>query len=208
MESAVVQRLGEKEVKDGAVRIEVDGALKERMRALEPARGFFGDTALYQRFEIFGIQAKPFFELLQAALEYSAFTVGDLEISAGNAHSLVQRERARERDDGFVRQSFAEIKNAEVVVRAGIRGVDSPCERPQDFDLSAFRGCQWAGSCRWGHLLSLRAPRGRLHRTRSSREPAERIRAGSRLAPRERIPSLRKGWACWPPERGRPESSR
>ena len=117
---------------------------------------------MYQRFQIVRIGAQTLLELLQSTLESAAFTVGDLEISARNAHALVQRQCARERDDRFLGQPFAEIEDAKVVVRAGVRGIDSTGERAKDVDFTAGRGCQWAGSCRCAHglLYSHRAKNG------------------------------------------------
>ena len=128
MEPSVVERFGEQKVKDRAVLILVDGALEERMRALQTSSRLFRDAALYQRFQIVRIGAQTLLELLQSTLESAAFTVGDLEISAGNTHALVQRQCAREGDDRFLGQAFAEIEDAKVVVRAGVRGIYSTGE--------------------------------------------------------------------------------
>src|SRR6202022_2300557 len=180
------------EMQHRAVGIEVDRALKERVRPLEPAGCLLRYSALYQRLQILGIRSQPFLEVVQPALEDSAFPVRNLEISPCHTYALVERQRARERDDRLVRQSFSEIEDSEVVVCARVRRIDSSRERPQDVDLTAMRGCRWAGSCRWGHGVSLRAPRGRLRRRRSDRGQAERTRAGSRRAPPGRTRSRHK----------------
>src|ERR1700693_6409042 len=117
------------------------------MGPLESAGGLFRYSTLYKRFEILGIRSQPLLEVVQPALENSALPVGNLQISPCDAHALVERQRARERNDGFVRQSLSEIQDSQVVVCARIRRIDSACERPQDVDLTAISGCRWAGSC-------------------------------------------------------------
>src|SRR6266404_4669119 len=109
-------------MENGAVGIELD-------RALEAARRLLGDSALNERLEVFRIGTEPFLELVQSALEDPALAVGDLEVAPRHAHALVESQCARERDDCLVRQSLSKVENAEVVVRAGIRRVDSPSER-------------------------------------------------------------------------------
>src|SRR2546423_14478750 len=128
----------------GAVGIELDRALKESVRPFESAGCFLGDSALYQRFEVLGIRSQAFLEVVQPTLEDSALPICDLEISPRHAHPLVKGQRARERDDSFVRQSLSEIQDSEVVVCARVRRIDSARERPQDVDLTAIRGCRWA----------------------------------------------------------------
>src|SRR5882672_708484 len=140
-------------MENGAVGIELDRALEECVRALEAARRLLGDSALNERLEVFRIGTEPFLELVQSALEDPALAVRDLEVAPRHAHSLVESQCARERDDCLVRQSLSKIENAEVVVRAGIRRVDSAGERSQDVDLIAVSGCRWAGSCRCAHVL-------------------------------------------------------
>ena len=182
-------------MQNGAVGIQVDCPLKEGVRPLEPAGGFLRDPTLHQRFEILGIRSQALLEVVEPALENPTLPVRDLQISPRHTHPLVERQRARERDDRFVRQSLSEIQDSEVVVRARVRRIDSAREGPQDVDLTAMRGCRWAGSCRWAHRVSLRAPRGKLRRMRCDLGRAGRIRAGSPPAPRGRTPSPRKGSA-------------
>ena len=65
------------------------------------------------------------------------FPIRNLKISSRYAHPLVEREGAGERDDRLVRQPLSEVEDAEVVVRARIRRIDSAGERSQDVDLTA-----------------------------------------------------------------------
>ncbi len=166
--------------------------------------GLLCDPALHEGFEILRIGAESFLELVEPALDDSALTVGDLEIPARHTHALIQRQGARERCDRLVRQPLSEVENTEVVVSARIRRIDSAGERPQDVDLTAVRGCRWAGSCRCAHGVSLRAPRERWRRMRWRRGRAGRIRAGFPMAPRGRIPSQRRGSESRRAVRGRP----
>src|ERR1700680_728723 len=140
-------------MKDGGVGIQLDRALKERVRALERAGLLFRDSTLNKRLEVLRIGTQPFLELVQALLEDATLAVRDLEVAPRDAHALVESQRARECDDRFVRQPLSKVENAEVVVSAGIRRVDSAGERSQDVDLTAVCGCRWAGSCRCAHVL-------------------------------------------------------
>src|SRR6185437_7823158 len=76
-----------------------------------------------------------------------------LKIATRNAHALVERERPRECENRLLGQPLTEIENSEVVVRSGVRRIDSSGERAKDVDLTAVRGCRWAGSCRCAHWL-------------------------------------------------------
>src|SRR5258705_280919 len=169
VEAAVVERFGEKEMDHRAVRIQLDRPLKQRVGALEATGGLLSDTALDERLEILRVGAQPFLELVQPLLEDSTFAVGNLQIPARNAHALVERERFRERGDRLLGQSLPEIEDTAVVERARIRRIDSASERSEDVDLTAMRGCLWAGSCRRAHGVSLRAPRERWRRMRWGR---------------------------------------
>src|SRR5690349_21458051 len=119
------------------------------------------DAALHQCFEVGRVGAEPLFQLLQATLEQPALAVGDLEVPTRDVHALVERQRSRERDDGFVGEPLPEVENTEVVVGPRVRWIDAAGKRTQDVDLTAVRGCHWAGSCRCAHETTLRAPRGR-----------------------------------------------
>src|SRR5258705_4538380 len=178
VEAAVVERFGEKEMDHRAVRIQLDRPLKQRVGALEATGGLLSDTALDERLEILRVGAQPFLELVQPLLEDSTFAVGNLQISPRNAHALVERERFRERSDRLLGQSLPEIEDTEVVERARIRRIDSASERSEDVDLTAMRGCLWAGSCRWALGVSLRAPRERWRRMRWGRGRAGRSHEG------------------------------
>src|SRR2546427_59905 len=79
------------------------------------------------------------------------------------------RQRARERSNRFLGQSLSEIEDSEIVVGARVRWIDSTSERSEDVDLTAVRGCRWAGSCRWAHETTLLGPRGRWRRMLSDR---------------------------------------
>src|SRR3954470_10075238 len=141
------------------------------------ARRLFGDTALHQRFDVGGVGAQPLLELLESAFEQAALTIGDLEIPTRDVHALIERQRARKCDDGFVGQPLPEVEDTEIVVCPRVRWIDTAGKRTQDVDLTAMRGCHWAGSCRCAHETTLRAPRGRWRRKPWDRERAGRIRA-------------------------------
>src|SRR5438105_1834447 len=90
---------------------------------------------------------------MQPPLEDAALAICYLEIAACNAHPLVEREGARERDDRLVCKALSKVEYAEVVVCARVRGIDPAGERSQNVNLTAVRGCRRAGSCRSAHGL-------------------------------------------------------
>ena len=128
VQAAIVERLGKQKVEHRAVGVELDRTLKQSVGALETPGGLLRDAALYERFEILRVRAKTLLERVKLPLDDSALAVGDLEVSARNAHALVERERARERDYRLVGEPLPEVEDTEVVVRARIRWIDSTGE--------------------------------------------------------------------------------
>src|SRR5262249_28235964 len=76
----------------------------------------------------------------------SGIEVGDLEVALRDLHGVVELERLHEGGNRLVIQSLVVVQNAQVVVRAGVRRVDSSGERAEDLAV-ALRG-EW---CRRQH---------------------------------------------------------
>jgi len=85
VQSAIVKSLGEEEMQNGAVGIQVDRPLKEGVRPFEPAGGFLRDPTLHQRFEILRIRSQALLEVVEPALAsgqidfYPGYAATDLE---------------------------------------------------------------------------------------------------------------------------------
>ncbi len=83
------------------------------------------------RVAIVGAKPDALFQLGNAGVVVAGVEVRDLEIALRDLHLRVELERLHERGDGLLVESLVVVQDPQVVVRAGVRRIDPPGERPE-----------------------------------------------------------------------------
>ncbi len=107
---------------------------------LPVADGGVRTAELPARVAIIRLRAQAIAKLGDPAVVEARVKVRHLEIALRHLHFRVELESARERGDGILVHPLVVIQDAEIVVRAGIRAVDAPSERPQNVAIALGDG--------------------------------------------------------------------
>ena len=91
-----------------------------------------GPAKLPARVPVLGMAADPLLERGDAAVVVAAVAVGDVEVGLRHLHPRVQLQRADELGDRVLDQPLLIVEDAQVVVGAGVGGVDPAGKGAQD----------------------------------------------------------------------------
>jgi len=78
-------------------------------------------------------------QLIDALVGGPAAEIRDLEIALRHLHARVELQCAHERADRFLVQALVVVQDAEVVVRAGVAGIDATGERAEHGEITLGR---------------------------------------------------------------------
>ena len=87
---------------------------------------------LPSRIAIVRANAEAFLQLGNARVVVAGVEVRDLQIALRDLHLGVELERLHERGDRLLVQALVVVQDPQVVVRARVRRIDPPGERPED----------------------------------------------------------------------------
>ncbi len=84
---------------------------------------------------VVGVRPKLFPQLGHATVRIAGFVIGDLPITLGDPHLGIELQRDSELLEGLVDEALSVVQHTEVVVRAGIGGIDAAGKRPQGLEF-------------------------------------------------------------------------
>ncbi len=100
------------------------------------AEGRVGARELPARVAVLGLPADALLEVGDAAVVVAAVAVGDVEVGLRHLHPRVELERADELGDRVLDQPLLIVEDAQVVVGAGVGGVDPAGKGAQDGEIA------------------------------------------------------------------------
>ncbi len=110
-------------------------ATQDRLKLFEGVRplpqGGVGSPELPARRSIVGVGPEPLVQLGHASIVVAGLGVREFQIALRHLHLGIELERPRKLVDGFLDEAPLKVEDTQVIVRAGVGGIDAAREGPE-----------------------------------------------------------------------------